>query len=83
MDSGGRTAANRPCLEGELRAGSQATGLVVRHLRGSRHEPPLRDSAGFSPASLNTLHPAAGATRRCNHSAGIAYARTLHERHDR
>ena len=79
MDSGGQTAANRPCLEGELRAGSQATGLVVRHFRRSGLEPPLRDSAGFSPASLNTMHPAAGAMGRCNHSAAIAYARNLHD----
>ena len=56
MDSGGRTAANRPCLEGELRAGRQATGLVVCRFRRSGHEPPLRDSAGFSPASLNTMY---------------------------
>ncbi len=77
MDSGGLAAANRPCLEGVFRTWSQATGLVVRRFRRSEHEPPLRDSAGFSPASLNTMYLIAGSMGRCNHSAEIAYTRNL------
>ena len=63
-----------------LRTRSQATGLVVCRFRRSEHEPPLRDSAGFSPASLNTMHLTAGAMGRRNHSAAIAYARPLSSR---
>jgi len=56
MDSGGPNRREPPLPRGcGLRTRSQATGLVVYFFRGGSHEPPLRDSAGFSPASLNTM----------------------------
>ena len=80
MDSGGPNRREPPLPRGcGLRTWRQATGLVVDLFRGRSHEPPLRDSAGFLPASLNTTYLTAGAVRRSNLSAAIAYARNLHE----